>query len=121
MDILSTTQSHVTGVTHLVTSLLLLPAGPPLVYWPILGLGWTLIYEMFFYAIFAATLYLVDWQVQFTAVSLILTALVAAGFLFQPQGWLRWYTAPVILNLLLVSLSPLGLQKAGPCCRTWPC
>ena len=88
--------SPVTGVTHLVTSLLLLPAGPPLVYWPILGLGWTLIYEMFFYAIFAATLYLVDWQVRFTAVSLILTALVAAGFLFQPQGWLRWYTAPVI-------------------------
>jgi exopolysaccharide production protein ExoZ len=66
--------------------------------WPLLVPGWTLNYEMFFYAVFALLL-LAPRQSQPIAVTGILAALVLAGLSFEPSGAAaRFYTDPIILE-----------------------
>jgi exopolysaccharide production protein ExoZ len=85
----------------LALSLLMAPhigeAHPGLV-WPVLVPGWTLNYEIFFYAIFAVGLALR----RVTAVSVgVLVLLVGAGAVFDPQGpVLATYTNSVLTAFL---------------------
>ena len=87
---------------------------------PLYGLGWTLNYEMFFYALFAlAVAWPRKWAVP--ALAAVLAALVAAGLLFRPLPQpLGFWTDPIILEF--VYGMALGLLHAkgvrlGPAAR----
>lgn len=75
-----------TPVYHIVKSLLFIPHFSPAhpgVAWPLIVPGWTLNYEMFFYLVFAASLWLPSrWRL--TAVSALMLGLVAWGWLSGP-------------------------------------
>jgi len=63
---------------HTIASYLFLPAPSPVIdqTWPVLIPGWTLNYEMFFYAIFAALLFLRGALLRVVSLSVILLGLV---------------------------------------------
>ena len=66
---------------------------------PYLGVGWTLVYEMFFYGILAAALM---WRPRHVAiVTLVMLSLVVAGAVFRPE-WVvaKIYTGPLLLEFL---------------------
>jgi exopolysaccharide production protein ExoZ len=66
---------------------------------PLLQPGWTLNFEMFFYAIFAMTLFASATAHRVSILVLTLTALVAAGWTFEPSGpLLATYTSPLLLE-----------------------
>lgn len=66
---------------------------------PILSLGWTLNYEIFFYAIFASVMWLPARRAAWTAITL-LVALVAAGFFLKgtDSSIVRAWTDNIILE-----------------------
>lgn len=67
---------------------------------PLLGVGWTLNFEMFFYVCFAIALALKIRPIAF--LSIIFTPLVVLGF-YRTESWsdLSFYTDPIIINFLL--------------------
>lgn len=66
--------------------------------WPLLIPGWSLNYEMFFYVMFAAAL-LCKREHRLTVMVCSLTALVVAGWIFDPvSAVLRVYTSPRLLE-----------------------
>lgn len=68
---------------------------------PILSLGWTLEYEMFFYVVFAASLWL-KRETAVAAVALALGALVLWNALAQPQNVaLAFWSDPIVLEFAL--------------------
>lgn len=87
--------------SHLWLSLGLVPhasPGHPETVWPVLVPGWTLTFEMAFYAIFAVGL-AVRRVVAVT--TLVIVSLVAAGFIFHPQETVaRAFTGPILLAFL---------------------
>ena len=87
---------------HIVGSLLFVPVASPSTgdLWPVLVQGWTLNYEIFFYAVFALVLFLKP-GIRLTALAAIFGLLVTAGLLLQPADPLTgFYTAPVILEFV---------------------
>jgi exopolysaccharide production protein ExoZ len=66
--------------------------------WPLLVPGWTLNYEMFFYALFAGTLLVErNWRVPIMVA--VLSALVVAGYALHPSGAaLQVYTNHMLLE-----------------------
>lgn len=97
---------------HLARSLLFLPNGDGTGgMQPILGLGWTLNYEMFFYALIAVTTRFFGDR-RLTGVILVLAALAALGALApSPSVWIRFYTDPIILEFALgIVVFRLALQ-----------
>lgn len=89
-------------IEHVVASLFFIPARSPSTgeIWPVLVQGWTLNYEMFFYAVFAASLLLPrSWQLP--TIAFLFTALTFAGFLgLSDNAILVTYTRPVILEFV---------------------
>jgi exopolysaccharide production protein ExoZ len=84
---------------HLIKSLLFIPhispSGNEL---PVIGQGWTLCYEMFFYAVFAISL-LVLRNKQLVLLMAMLTALVALGFVWKPASPVaQAYTSALLLE-----------------------
>lgn len=66
---------------------------------PVLFIGWTLNYEMFFYVLFAAGLLIRGTTSRLIALSIVLAALVAVGFAVDPDGAIgRTYTSPLLLE-----------------------
>ncbi|WP_428030801.1 acyltransferase family protein [Ancylobacter sp.] len=67
----------------------------------ILSLGWTLIYELFFYFVFSLTFFLRSPLKSFVAVSVIFAACLMAGVLFPnlPRG-VAYFTNPIIVEFL---------------------
>lgn len=90
-----------TQLSHLLRSLLFIPhesPDKPGQLYPLLAVGWTLNYEMFFYALFCIGIVL--RRVVAVPTALIL-ALVAAGALGDLHGPLaRTYTSPLLLEFL---------------------
>lgn len=86
---------------HLWLSLGMIPHESPMhanTVWPVLVPGWTLTFEMGFYLLFALGL-AVRRVVPVTTVAI--TALVIAGFLFDPPGAvLHAFTGPILLAFL---------------------
>ncbi len=80
---------------------------------PLLSIGWTLNYEMFFYALFACCLGLTRRRASLAAV-LALAAVVAYGALLHPvQPQLQFWTNGVILEFGLgIGLANLRLDGA---------
>ena len=87
--------------THLAKSLLFIPAHNPFgELFPTLYLGWTLNYEMFFYALFALSLYLAP-AMRLPLMAVVFVVLVLLGRLLQPEGAiLKTLTDPILLNFL---------------------
>ncbi len=88
---------------HIVQSLLFIPHSDPLqpdVTFPLLQVGWTLNYEMFFYASFGVALLLrPTWRV--TAMTAWLAVLVLSGALLSPKSaLLATYTNPLLLEFM---------------------
>lgn len=84
---------------HVLTSYLFIPhpspGGPT---WPLLVQGWTLIYEVFFYALFALVLFLPRHR-QLAALCGVLLVFAGLGALIRPDGVvLAFYSAPIILE-----------------------
>jgi exopolysaccharide production protein ExoZ len=66
---------------------------------PVLFPGWTLNYEMFFYALFALSLFIKRPVISVIAVVGTLAALVVAGVLLKPTSDVaRFYTSPLLLE-----------------------
>ncbi|WP_158942191.1 acyltransferase [Granulicella sp. S190] len=73
------------SIGYLISSLLFLPhAGPDGVIQPLVGPGWTLSYEMFFYLLFAAALAFKIAPIRFLTPLLILLAAIGA---LRGPGW----------------------------------
>jgi exopolysaccharide production protein ExoZ len=66
---------------------------------PVLFPGWTLNYEMFFYAVFAGALLIGSVRGRIMTVAAALAGLVAAGAIFPVRGTIpQFYTAPLLLE-----------------------
>ena len=105
----------------IIASLLFWPYasfGPHGGVFPILDLGWTLNYEMFFYALFALAIGLRRvWAVA--AVVAVMAALTAWGLAAPPHSdALRFWTRPVVLDFALgagvAQLRCAGLRGSAP-------
>jgi len=89
------------GVGHVVQSLLFIPhenPGHPGRFWPLLVPGWTLNYEMFFYAVFALALAIGrHWAL------IVLSGLVAARAWFGPfaNPYVDFYTQPLLFAFIV--------------------
>lgn len=84
---------------NLVASLLFIPdARADGTFRPIVFVGWTLNYEMAFYALFSAGLLLRRRVHGVIAVCLVLTALAVWGQWARPPGLAGFYTSPLILE-----------------------
>lgn len=117
------------NLQNLVRSLFLIPykRGDGGVF-PMLFLGWTLEYEMFFYLVFGVALaFFKRWA--HLAASLLLIVATVAGRVFQPSATIpRFYTNPIILEFvlgmavfagprdcrMLLYISLLGGEPRGP-------
>lgn len=87
---------------------------------PVLFLGWTLNYEMFFYATFAIALSLTT---RFrTALTVFFALLVAAGQLLSSNHvFVRFYTDPIILEFVLgLWIHALWTQRRDLLPKLWP-
>jgi len=104
---------------HIVKSFLFVPAAHPTLglVAPVYTLGWTLNYEMLFYLLFGACLF-VPWpRLRFALVAGAFLLLVATGQIVQPAGAVaRTYTDPILMEFLagvmLAIVSPL-LMRCG--------
>jgi exopolysaccharide production protein ExoZ len=87
--------------SHVLLSLLFVPhLGPGGKPWPLITQGWTLNYEMFFYIVFAATLF-VSKKRQFLLINIALLGCVAFGYLVRPSSTAgQVYTSPLLLEFL---------------------
>jgi exopolysaccharide production protein ExoZ len=89
------------GWAHVAASYLFIPlARPDGNVQPLYGLGWTLNYEMFFYALFAIA---VAWRRKraVPALGAVLAGLVTVGLLFRPLPQpLGFWTDPIILEFV---------------------
>jgi exopolysaccharide production protein ExoZ len=87
---------------HFLTSLFFIPyIGPGREeIWPLLLVGWTLNYEMFFYVVFAAVL-LMARRVQAWVATAVFIALVLLGMFWEPTTVaMQFYTRPIILEFV---------------------
>ena len=86
----------------IATSLFFIPALRPdgTIVQPIVGQGWSLNYEMFFYVLFAVAL-LFKPKVGLPLLLLALAALVSAHFSFELGTVLDFWTAPIVLEFIL--------------------
>lgn len=67
--------------------------------WPIVAVGWTLVYEAFFYLIFGMALMLHDMRKTLVFIILFMSSLVVAGtFLTDVPFFLSVYMKPIILE-----------------------
>jgi exopolysaccharide production protein ExoZ len=89
-------------VEHLAASLFFIPARSPSSgeIWPVLVQGWTLNFEMLFYAVFAASLLLPrHWRLP--AIAALFAALVGIGLVVPIENALTLtYTRPIILEFV---------------------
>lgn len=90
--------------------------------YPVLFPGWTLNYEMFFYAIFAASLLLRDRAAQFGCVLLVILGCVSYGAIASHADAVTgFYTAPILLEfgygMVLALLHPQIVRTTLP--RIW--
>jgi exopolysaccharide production protein ExoZ len=90
------------AASHVLASLLYMPIpGPTGAINPILSVGWTINYEMFFYAVFSLTL-LLPIRRSRNVLFITLATLVVIGAIVPslPQPWLYW-TRPILLEFLV--------------------
>ena len=114
--LLSTTTFY---AAHLAASLLFLPWPHPVLdaHMPLLVPGWTLNYEMAFYALFAASL-LLPTRMRVPALVGALSLAAVAG-LFVPAGTIAaFYTDPIILEFAAGLILASAWRRGLPMSRT---
>jgi exopolysaccharide production protein ExoZ len=85
---------------HALASYLFLPfVHPSGNVWPVLIVGWTLNYEMFFYAVFGAALLLPE-RLRIAAVAGVLGALVILGAIFDAAPEAEFYMNGIVLEFV---------------------
>jgi exopolysaccharide production protein ExoZ len=78
---------------------------------PVLSLGWTLNYEMFFYALFTAALFL-PRKFGLAALSFVMLALPLVGLILPGRGTaLEFYTNSIIIEFLLGAWIALAFSR----------
>lgn len=90
------------SLAHTLGSFLFLPVRSPSngELWPVLVQGWTLNYEIFFYAVFALTL-TAPRSMRVAVLAVVFGLLVLAGMLLQPENpFIGFYTSPSILEFV---------------------
>ncbi len=89
---------------------------------PVLSLGWTLFYEMFFYLVFGLTFFLRSHVKSLVAIVTLFSALIWVGVVFGPLPYaLNYYTNPIVLefgagcllSLLYVRFSSVSARRAA--------
>lgn len=90
---------HILSSENFLGSLAFLPSVQRGVFHPVVLQGWTLCYEMMFYAIFALTLWLKPSRRL--AVLTVIFVVMAVLHDAMPSGYLRLYTNPIILEFLM--------------------
>jgi exopolysaccharide production protein ExoZ len=111
------TENSTFDFRHLVKSLAFIPDMDALrgqVY-PTLIVGWTLNYEMFFYAVVTGLL-LIEQNLRFFALSFLFSALIIIGLVLQGSSVvLDFYSAPIVLEFVAgAMLSELWRAKMLP-------
>jgi len=89
--------------SHVLSSLFFIPDLSPVFpnrYWPVLIPGWTLNYEMAFYALFAISLFFKD-QYRLLFLTVIMFGVVALGFQFNSKSVFSFYSDMIILEFLV--------------------
>ena len=77
---------------------------------PILEPGWTLNYEMFFYALFALSLFSRE-KYRFLAITLVMGCLVAVGVATESSATLEFFCRPIILEFIAgMAIAKFGLR-----------
>ncbi|MCS4484045.1 acyltransferase [Gleimia sp. 6138-11-ORH1] len=96
------TKSTVVDLPGILKSLFFIPYELPLRIGPILGLGWTLNYEMFFYLLIAFSLWVFkDAKKSLLIASGLLVALVVSGVFYSSAFFpLTFYQAPILLEFV---------------------
>ena len=85
---------------------------------PVLFLGWTLNYEMAFYAVFAAGLLIRDTAARVWAVSAVFVAITVAGAIAGPENLVaRFYSDAIILEFVFGMV--IGTIAIKPRCDRW--
>ena len=88
---------------HVIASLLLVPHWSPTfdgTFWPVLVPGWTLLFEMYFYALFALTL-LVAPRWRLASLTGVLLFMVGMGVVTSSNlAAVQAYTSPLLLEFL---------------------
>ncbi|MFN4020627.1 MAG: acyltransferase family protein [Erythrobacter sp.] len=95
---------------HVMASYLFLPAISPATgeIWPLLVPGWTLNYEMSFYALFAVALFISNEKKRVFLIIILLFAMAIFGIIFSPEGVSgRFYCNQIVLEFAAGSF--LGL------------
>jgi exopolysaccharide production protein ExoZ len=85
---------------HLFASLLFIPHAPPhdpTQFFPIYVPGWTIIFEMYFYAIFSLCLLIRAAPMRLAVLMLALAGLAALGQVLE-TGPVAWYTSLIIIE-----------------------
>jgi exopolysaccharide production protein ExoZ len=81
---------------------------------PVLYVGWTLNYEMFFYLLFAGGLLLHNRRLGVATVVFCLVFLVAIGLVERPQGVIgRFYTSTILLEFAVGAVIGLAHREIG--------
>lgn len=103
--------------THIVKSLLFIPHYHPLVsdqIWPILIPGWTLNYEMFFYALFGASLFISpQWRLA-TLISTFLLLVFLGQWASTDKPMLVTYTDTLLLEFLAGIIIGVFYTRGAP-------
>lgn len=99
---------------YVVQSLLFLPFSRGGYVEPLNSVGWTLNYEMFFYAVFAALLLLEKLRTRMLALGLAFGALVLLGLAPVPGLYWAYYTKPIILEFVAGAGLGYAYLRLGP-------
>jgi exopolysaccharide production protein ExoZ len=89
-------------VTELLKSLFFIPyySEAKGVYHPIVYVGWTLNYEMFFYLLFGAFIFLGERAKVVAVTAAIMVALVVIGLVYDGGRVFEFYTSPILLEFV---------------------
>lgn len=89
-----------TDISHLLKSLFFIPYFNGNTFEPLLRLGWTLNYEVFFYLLFFISMSF-NHRYRAAVTTALLLSLVILGQLIQPEnGVARFYTSPILLEFV---------------------
>jgi exopolysaccharide production protein ExoZ len=81
---------------------------------PVLFLGWTLNYEMFFYLLFSVSLLVPDMRLRVAGLVAGLALLVGFGVFLAPQAPMaRFYTSPIMLDFCYGMVLGLRYPRLG--------
>ncbi len=105
---------------HVVMSYLLIPHAHPaaLVYEPVLRVGWTLIYELFFYGLFTVALLMPKKAGRIWMIGVLLILPLAGQLLNSKSDLVSLYTSTLLLEFLF-GIFIADLLSASPRLRRW--